>query len=405
MYIRSVQFPRTKLCSVSGTTAIIKISMKIGLVCPYNIGLGGGVQEIVFAVREHLERRGHTAKIITAQPRTLSGIDTSNVIFLGTSIDLKWPNHTTAPLSSSLSLEAIEQVMEEEKFDILHFHEPWVPALSRQILSRSQSVNIGTFHAKVPETIMNRTLAKVITPYLRSALKDLHELTAVSEPAAEYVSSLTDRPITLIPNGINLDQFQPKTSAQTGMPKTILYIGRLEHRKGLKYLLFAFNVLVQADPHVRLLIAGNGPDRLRLEALVVELNIPNVEFLGYVSNEKKIALLSEADIFCSPAIFGESFGVVLLEAMASSLPVVAGDNSGYASVMQELGALSLVNPKDTPDFARRLALMIHEPKLRALWQAWAARYVKQFAYEKIVDSYEKLYEEALKRHTPARGVE
>lgn len=374
------------------------IAMKIGLVCPYNIGLGGGVQEIVFAMRNHLEQRGHTAKIITAQPRRLNGINTSNVIFLGTSIDLKWPNHTTAPLSSSLSTEAIEQMMEEERFDILHFHEPWVPALSRQILSRSQSVNIATFHAKVPETIMNRTLSVVITPYLRSILKDLHELTAVSEPAAEYVGSLTDRPITLIPNGINLDAFHHKDSVKLGNPKTILYIGRLEHRKGLKYLLYAFQQLTERDPHVRLLIAGNGPDKLRLEALVAELNIPNVEFLGYVSNEKKVELLASADLFCSPAIFGESFGIVLLEAMASGLPVVAGDNSGYASVLQELGAVSLVNPKDTPEFARRLTLMLDEAKLRNLWQTWADRYVQQFTYEKIVDKYEGLYEAALKKH-------
>ncbi|HVU59679.1 MAG TPA: glycosyltransferase, partial [Candidatus Saccharimonadales bacterium] len=113
--------------------------MKIGLVCPYNIALGGGVQEIVSAMRGILVARGHEVSIITAQPRDLTGVDTAGMIFLGTSVDVRWPNHTTAPLSASISMEAIEQVLDAEKFDILHFHEPWVPSLSRQILSRSTS--------------------------------------------------------------------------------------------------------------------------------------------------------------------------------------------------------------------------------------------------------------------------
>src|SRR5580700_8660894 len=178
--------------------------MKIGLVCPYNVARGGGVQEIVSSMQEYLERHGHSAKIITSQPRDTSNINTAGMIFLGRAIDVRWPTHTTASFSSSFGPEAIEQMVENEKFDILHFHEPWVPALSRQILSRSQSINIGTFHAQVPETIVSRTLQRVVTPYLKVVLKDLHELTAVSIPASEYVSSLTDRPISIIPNGINL---------------------------------------------------------------------------------------------------------------------------------------------------------------------------------------------------------
>lgn len=372
--------------------------MKIGLVCPYNIALGGGVQELIRAMQVRLSARGHEVKIIAAQPRELNGVDTSNILFLGRGIDIQWPNHTVAPLSSGLSMEAIEQTMEAEKFDILHFHEPWVPALSRQILSCSQSVNIATFHAKVPETIMNRTLARVITPYMRSVLRDLHELTAVSKPASEYVSSLTDRPITFIPNGIDLQRFVFTKRPKAGSPKTILYIGRLEPRKGVKYLLRAYRLLALSHEDVRLVIVGDGFDRPKLEAYVQDLHIPNVSFLGYVQEDEKVRLLSEADVFCSPALFGESFGIVLLEAMASGTVVAAGDNSGYASVMKELGALSLVNPKDAPEFARRLRLLLCEPELRALWQDWAETYVQQFDYEKVVDQYEALYKKALKKH-------
>ncbi len=375
--------------------------MKIGLICPYNIALGGGVQEIVFALQEHLTKRGHSVKIITAQPRQRRKIDASNIIFLGTSIDLRWPNQTTAPFSSTIDTEAIEQVMEAEKFDILHFHEPWVPALSRQILVRSQSVNIATFHAKVPETIVNRTLALVITPYMQTVLGDLHEMTAASEPAAEYVRSLTDRPVTIIPNGIDLNHFRRASTVVPSHPKTILYLGRLEGRKGLRFLLMAYQLVAREIPDVRLVMAGSGPERRRLELLAKELELPNVEFLGYVSEEQKIQLLTSSDLFCSPAVYGESFGIVLLEAMASGLVTVAGDNSGYASVMRGLGSLSLVNPRDTPEFARRLTLLLTEPKLCTLWRSWARQYVKQYSYESVVDQYEALYTRALRKH---RGV-
>lgn len=375
--------------------------MKIGLVCPYNIALGGGVQEIVRAMQAHLTARGHTVKIITAQPRELGDTDMADIIFLGRAIDVSWPNSTTAPLSSGLSMEAIEQALEAERFDILHFHEPWVPALSRQILASSRSVNIATFHAKVPETIMSRTLARVITPYMRTVLKDLHELTAVSRPAAEYVSSLTDRPVTLIPNGIDLAHFTFDARREAGRPRTILYVGRLEPRKGVKYLLRAYKLLTQTDPDMRLILAGDGSIRHRLEAYARELDVPGVAFRGFVSDSEKLKLLAEADVYCSPAIYGESFGIVLLEAMASGVPTMAGDNSGYASVMQGLGTLSLVNPKDSADFARRLKVFLDEPVLRAAWQRWAGAYVRQFAYEKIVDKYEQLYAEALQRHGAA----
>lgn len=372
--------------------------MKIGLVCPYNVALGGGVQEIVFALQSHLTERGHIAKIITAQPRQKSHVDSSKVIFLGTAIDLRWPNQTTAPFSSTIDTDAIEQVMDAEKFDILHFHEPWVPALSRQILARSQSINIATFHAKVPETIVSRTLALAITPYMQTVLNDLHELTAASEPAAEYVRTLTDRTVSIIPNGVDINHFRRASQVSTENANTILYVGRLEGRKGLKYLLLAYQRLVQELPEVRLVIAGNGPEQRRLELMSQELQLPNVEFLGYVSDEQKVQLLASSALFCSPAVYGESFGIVLLEAMASGLVTVAGDNSGYSSVMQGLGAVSLVNPRDIPEFARRMKLLLTEPKLRSAWQSWARSNVKQYSYKTVVDQYEALYKRALRRH-------
>jgi phosphatidylinositol alpha-mannosyltransferase len=375
--------------------------MKIGLVCPYSIARGGAVQEIVRAQRAELAKRGHDVKIIAPQPRDISDVDLTGVIFVGSANDFRSPMGTTTAVSSSIDDEALEQMLETEKFDILHFHEPWQPFLSRQILTRSSSVNVATFHAKIPETLMSRTIVRVVTPYTKSVLKYLHELVAVSDAAVEYVSTLTDQPITIIPNAIDLKHYKPAAKSSkkiNGTPRTILFVGRLERRKGVKYLLQAFQLLEQEDDDVRLIIAGNGPGREKLENLADELGLRNVTFLGYVDDETKLELMQTADLLCAPAIFGESFGIVLLEAMACGAVLVAGDNSGYVSVLKDTGALSLVNPHDTVDFARRLQLLLADEALRQVWQNWAKDYVKQFSYERIMDQYEEVYEAALKEH-------
>lgn len=373
--------------------------MKIGLVCPYSINKQGGVLEVVLALKDGLQERGHDVKLITPLPRDNDVEHPEDIIFFGTSTDFRSASHTTAQISSTADNKEIDLILEREKFDILHFHEPWIPFLSRQLLQRSSSVNIATFHAKVPESLVSRSVIKAVTPYLKSVMKYLNVYTAVSESGAEYVAGLTKEPITIIPNGINLKKYRKiPAKKHAGDDPTILFIGRLERRKGVKHLLTAFQILAQENPNVKLIIAGDGPDREKLELLAEDLKIPNVSFLGYVSEDLKMELLANADLLCSPALFGESFGIVLLEAMATGTVSVAGNNSGYVDVMQGLGALSLVNPEDTEEFARRLDILLHEEDLRSLWQKWAAGYVRQYDNKLVVDQYEELYKEVLKQH-------
>lgn len=370
--------------------------MKIGLICPYNIFKGGGVQEHVLAVQAELLRRGHTAKIITPWPRSYVGDEPENVIFMGASTDMKSPFNTTVQVSATGNRDRITEVLEAEKFDILNFHEPWVPIISRQILAKSQAVNIGTFHAKLPDTVVSKTLESVITPYTKSILKSLDVITAVSEAAAQYVQRLSDAPIEFIPNGIDLKKYQPDLSSKTEAP-TIFYIGRLEKRKGLKYLLKAFMLLQETMPRAQLLIGGDGPDREKLEEYVADMQIKHVSFLGFLSDEDKLHYLQSSTVFCSPAIYGESFGIVLLEAMACGTPIVAGDNPGYEGVLQERGQLSLVDSRQTVEFARRLKLLLTDEGLRDAWTSWASEYVRQFDYPRIVDLYEELFEIKIKK--------
>jgi len=371
--------------------------MRIGLVCPYNMTKGGGVQECVRALQLGLTKKGHYVKIITPLPRENNIEDEPSIIYIGRARDFKSPFATVGQISASLNSKTLEEVLELEQFDILHFHEPWVPIVSRQILTRSTAKNIATFHAKLPDTMMSKTIEKVITPYTKSIMKYLDGLTAVSDAAAEYVTSLTDESIQIIPNGIDLSMFKVTNKQRGSTDKTILYIGRLERRKGVKHLIKAFYELSIIDDRVRLVIAGDGPDRTKLEQFVEMYELQSrVSFAGYVNEQEKCRLLGEADVFCSPALYGESFGIVLLEALAQQIPIVAGNNPGYVAVMQELGEVSIVNPKDTEEFGRRLHLLLHNKELRKIWKQWAASYVKQFDYDKVVTDYEQYYKKILK---------
>lgn len=372
--------------------------MKIGLVLPYNITKGGGVKEIVLALQSGLIARGHEAIIITPRPQ---GITESipGILFVGGAADLRSPLATTSQVSATIDTDEVDAMLAREKFDVLHFHEPWVPMMSRQLLSRSRCVNVATFHAKLPETIVSKSFIRIVTPYTRSVLKYIHESTAVSEAALEYIRSMTDDSVSIIPNGIDLHHFHAPRNRTENAVKTILYIGRLEKRKGVSFLIDAFAILHSHQPTIKLVIAGDGVNRVKLENQVETLGLEqHVSFLGFVTETQKKKLLHDADLFCSPALYGESFGIVLLEAMASGLVTVAGNNPGYSSVLQGLGSISLVDPKNSEEFASRMRLLLNEPQLRKLWLRWAKESVQQYDWPIVVKQYEAVYETARAQH-------
>jgi phosphatidyl-myo-inositol alpha-mannosyltransferase len=222
----------------------------------------------------------------------------------------------------------------------------------------------------------------------------------VSDAAADYLRRMTDEPIRIVPNGIDLTRFRPPRERRdkVGPEKTILYVGRLEPRKGVKYLFYAFARLHEKQPQLKLKLLGDGSGRRKLEYLAEDLGLDDsVEFMGYRSDSEKLRLLRSADLFCSPALHGESFGVVLLEAMATGLVTVAGDNPGYDTVMKGFGAVSLINPKHTDDFARRLELLLNDTGLRRLWRGWAKSEVQQYDFPQLAKRYEAVYNDVLKK--------
>jgi len=364
--------------------------LKIALICPYDIFKKGGVQTLIFNLKDNYKKQGHQVKIITPLIRGGKSLNDDDIIFIGRSRDFNSPLHTTVQISASVDYDFINSILEENQFDIIHLHEPWVPFISRQILVRSQAVNIGTFHAKIPERVISRTLVKVVNPYLKSVLDYLDGLTAVSNSAKEYLTSLSSQDIKIIPNGIELKNFTFKQVDQQPHHR-ILYIGRLESRKGVKYLIDAYSEIYKNNQNIELIIVGDGPSRVRLEIQAKILGLDKIKFIGAVEDDIKIDLLKSSDLLCSPAIFGESFGIVLLEGLASGLPIVAADNSGYRDVLNGVGSLSLVNVKDKTAFVRLLNIFLNQTEVRQLYRQWAQDYIVNFDNQLIADQYLKYY--------------
>lgn len=370
--------------------------MKIGLVCPYDFFRHGAVQKLVQAMEGELTARGYDVRIITPRPRGYVGKTPERTIFVGKSTKWNTPINTTLEVGLSLEFAEMEEMLDREHFDLLHVHEPEVPLLGAQIASRATCPIVATFHATHPENTVGKTIELIRIPIARSIFKNLAAMTAVSDSAARFVREWSELPVEIVPNYIDIPLFAKEVPGVVRTNDTILYIGRLEKRKGVKYLLMAFAELAAKDKNVKLVIAGDGPERLKLEQKVENNAIPRVKFLGSVTEKEKMKLLHQAALFCSPAIYGESFGIVLLEAMASGLPTIAGDNPGYACVMKDRGLLSLVNVKDTVEFARRLEVMLRDKEVRKVWLNWSQEEIKKYDLKKVMDQYEEVYKKAVK---------
>ena len=375
--------------------------MKIALICPYHLARPGGVLDHVTELQAELTRRGHYVRIITPLPRDFSGPVPEQFITVGTSMNTTAFAGTAWQMSFSVDNDAIDEVFNREKFDVLHFHEPWIPMWSRQLLVRAKTATVGTMHGRFYDTVTAKTVKPFVTTYMKPIIKYIDVFTAVSPASVEHFNDISDRPVTIIPNGIDINKFKPKAgSAKPASDlKTILYVGRLEDRKGVKYLIRAYAKLAEKHDNVQLIIAGAGGSEKKLKQMVADESVPRVTFDSrYISDDEKIKYMHEADVFCSASTYGESFGIVLLEAMAAGTPIVAGDNAGYTSTLVDTGALSLVNPKDAVDFARRLDIFLFEQNVRSFWKKWAATYIHKFTFPKIAAQYEEVYKEAIKTH-------
>ena len=335
--------------------------LKVGIVSPYGYPHPGGVNEHVRFTYEAMRRLGHDVWIITSKygkQRESEG----HIIRLGTGYAFPANGSMGRVTLSWRFKRRARELLAEHRFDVLHFHEPLVPFLSPTMLDQSDTVNVATFHAFggfSPSYWVGRRFAG------RLAGK-LHGRIAVSGAARHFISRYFPGDYRIIPNGVDLDRFadaEPFDHLRDGT-LNILFVGRFEERKGFIHLLKAYHRLRKRHVDARLLVIGTGPKAREYRRYIGLRQIRDVEFLGRVADDDKARYFASADVFCSPATGQESFGVVLLEAMATGVPIVASDIHGYKSVVQRGVQGLLVEPRNHRALAAALYTLAVDPELR-----------------------------------------
>lgn len=341
--------------------------MKIALVAPYDFAHPGGVASHITALDRQFVQMGHDIRVIAPASGPIQGFG-DRFIRIGKPYPFPSSDSVVRISMSPHLAPAIKEVLAREKFEIVHLHEPFMPMLCSAMLRFSDAVNVGTFHAAEGKPGYN--WGKPISTWvIRRRLHNLHGKIAVSKPALEYHSKYISGPFEIIPNGIEIERFSDDVAPfeqYLDGKKNILFLGRLEFRKGLNYLLNAFLLVKRETPDVRLIVVGPGTRlRRRYERWVRKAGLEkDVIFVGYVSEEDKPRYFKTADIYCAPATSRESFGIVLLEAMASGKPVVASNIPGFASVVTDGEDGLLVPPRNYRELSKAILTLLNDEALR-----------------------------------------
>ncbi|MFH1894476.1 MAG: glycosyltransferase family 4 protein [Patescibacteria group bacterium] len=372
--------------------------MKVGLVCFHSFAHPGGVKAHVLGLYNEFKKRGIQTKIIVPR-RKMSENYGKDIILLGTSLALRIAG-TQSDLDVNFNPFAINSLFKKEKFDVLHFHNFSFPS-GFQILERSKALNVMTFHANIENIKLFKYFPFIMGVFTKEVRDEIDGIIGVN-PLNLKVFKKYKGPKIVIPNGIDLNEFNPnaeKIKKYLDGKINILFLGRIEERKGLIYLLKAYKILEKrlgqdwVNSNLRLIVLGEGPEKEDSENWTKENNLKNVVFEKKVRKGAAIAsYYASADIYCSPAIYGESFGIVLVEAMAVGRPVVAFANSGYKIVLNRgKGKRFLAKPRDYKALADKLEILIKNKKLRKEMGAWGIQESKKYSWPKVVDKVLAFY--------------
>ena len=364
--------------------------MKIALVSPYDFAFPGGVINHIFALEQHFTRMGHQVKVIAPASKAVASVNNS-LIPIGRPRPVPTSGSIARVTISPWLSSRVKAVLEEENFDIIHLHEPLMPMLCTTVLRLSQTANIGTFHAFCGQSgheFLGYNFGRPFsTMLLKRWFSRLDGKIAVSKPAMEYVCKHFPGYYNIIPNGVDLERFSPDVSPIEEFcdgKVNILFVGRLEKRKGLNYLLKAYKRVKQEISESRLIIVGPGTRlRRKYEKEVMKSRLEDVVFVGYASRDDLPRYYKTADVFCAPATGWESFGIVLLEAMAVGKPVVASSIEGYASVVTHGVEGLLVPPKDEEMLAQALISVMGDQSLRQQMGAKGKLKAQEYGWERI----------------------
>lgn len=363
----------------------------VGFLYDDSLDTNNGVSQYVKTVGSWLSANGHEVTYLVGESKlkTWAG---GEVYSLSKNLRVAWGGNRLS-VSVVPKIKLIKKIVKQKDIDVIHAQVPYSPLMAQIVIGSlgPRMALVGTVHI-FPANALTLFGSKVLRVVYGKSLKRFDAMLSVSKAAQHYAMNAFKIKSTIVPNAIDISKFKVQRSSKPGISKEIVFLGRLVQRKGCEELLRAFEVLIKTLPSARLTIAGDGPLRQKLEKIVDNGGLRNsVKFLGYVDEKDKPKILANADIACFPALGGESFGIVLIEAMAAGTKVVlGGDNPGYASVLGEKSE-ALVDPRDSAAFAARLEKFLVDEGLIQQLHEYQQQQVTQYDIdvvgEQLLDTY------------------
>lgn len=363
--------------------------MKILYVSPYSWTHPGGVKNHIKGIAREMIKKGHSVSVYAPD----SGETPEGVGFIsaGSSVPVPANRSIARVCLSPFVLSRTKRILRLKAFDVVHVHEPFVPLVSVSAVLCSEAKTIGTFHASAEKGFILYRLAQV---FLRGLPGRVDHFTAVSGPANELANRYFPGDYEIVPNGVDTEFFRPVGRRPENFPgdgsPVVLFVGRAEPRKGIQILLESFRRLLSKIPECRLIIVGEGHSR---QEYLTSYRLPDssVTVTGFVPDEDLPAYYSSADVFCAPSLGGESFGLVLLEAMACGTPVVASDIPGYREVIKSTGGGILFKTGDVDSLSSALADILLDEEIRRTTRSVGLEKVKVFSWSSIAARVERIY--------------
>jgi len=364
--------------------------VRVGLVCPYDFEVPGGVQYHVRDLAEHLIGQGHHVEVIAPGDEDAGGPD--YLTLCGRAVPVRYNGSVARLAFGPVTSSRVTRWLEQGDFDVVHIHEPLSPSVSVLALLAAEAPVVATFHA----SSLRLRAMQAAYPLVRPLLEKIIGRIAVSEAARRTVTTHLGGDAVIIPNGVEVDDFAhatPRPEWQgTEEAPTVAFLGRIdEPRKGLPVLSTAMEEVLRQRPGTRLLIAGPGDVEAARDRMSPEVAAAST-FLGMVSDEEKAAMLASVDAYIAPHIGGESFGIVLVEAMAAGAPVIASDLPAFTAVLDGEANGRLFTTGDAQACARTILDVLGDPaqraRLRAAGQARARHYDWSVVAAQITAVYE-----------------
>lgn len=361
--------------------------MKIGFVSPYAWDVPGGVQAHIRDLATFYSHQGHEVSVL-APASDESSINDDFVVPAGRPVAIPYNGAVARVLFGPVAASRVRQWIATEDFDILHLHEPAIPSLSLLACSIAEGPMVGTFHVAAPR----QKVAFAIAPVLEPIIEKLRARIAVSEVARETLTIHLDTDAVVIPNGISASFYGNAVSnPDWKRPHTIGFIGRFsEPRKGLGVLLEALPNIARIFPDVRILIAGPGEGIEAMQSVNPALR-NRLQFLGRINDDEKASFLKSLDLYVAPNTGGESFGIILAEALAAGVPVIASDIPAFRYLLDEGKYGSLFENENATDLAEKIIELFRSQEKRQALSARGLERAQRFDWSAVSDEIMNVY--------------